>query len=76
MKTVKRLAKRAVAFARKLYRREPARVNAAVVSAVIAVAAYFDVVLDGLTAAQVVAYVLAVLLGGEVTRQRVRPLKR
>lgn len=67
------LKDRAVAYVKDLYAREPARVNAAAVAAVIAVAAASGVALDNASVAGVVAVVLSVLLGGEVTRSKVEP---
>lgn len=69
---MKNLLNRAVAYAKDLYAREPARVNAAVLSVVVAVGV--PVVVGGVTVAPLVVAVLAILLGGETTRRKVTPV--
>lgn len=55
------------------YRAEPVRVNAAVVNVAIAVAAYFDVVIDPENAWQVLAVIGAITGVAELTRRKVTP---
>lgn len=74
METVQVLVRRAVRAARGLYAREPVRVAAAVVSAVVFVAAKAGLVLDAQTTAVAAAIVLPILLGGEVARKKVTPV--
>lgn len=61
---------------RNFYRREPARVVAAVVAAVVFVAQWLDVGIDSNTVFVVVGTALAVLFGGEVVRRDVKPVKK
>lgn len=61
---------------RNWYRREPARVVALVVAAVVFVAQWLDVGLDQSTVYVVVGTALAVVFGGEVTRRQVKPVKK
>lgn len=57
-----------------LYRREPARINAAVVSAVVFLAAKFGVVVSEQDILTSVLVVLPIILGGERTRSKVSPV--
>jgi len=61
---------------RNFYRREPARVVAAVVAAIVFVAQWLDVGIDSNTVFVVVGTALAVLFGGEVIRKDVKPVKK
>jgi len=61
---------------RNWYRREPARVVALVVAAVVFVAQWLDVGFDQSTVYVVVGTALAVIFGGEVTRRQVKPVKK
>lgn len=72
MTTIKNLASRALAYVKDLYSREPARVNAAVLSVLVAVGA--PLVVSGVPVAAVVSAVLAILLSGEATRSKVKPV--
>lgn len=62
-----------MSYIRSLYRREPARVVAVVVSGVLAVATALGFVVEEQNVGAIVAVVLTVLLGGEATRSKVRP---
>lgn len=73
MTAVKQLLTNAFAKVKALYRREPVRVVTWTVGALLAVGAYFDVTLDSANVNTVVQVVLAVVLGGEVARQKVTP---
>ena len=57
-----------------LYQENPVRVVSYVVSAVIALAAHFNVVLDGVETGQVVGIVLLVVFGGQVAKRKVTPV--
>jgi hypothetical protein len=61
---------------RNFYRREPARVVAAVVAAIVFVAQWLDVGIDSNTVFVVVGTALAVLFGGEIVRKDVKPVKK
>ena len=58
---------------RALWVREPARVIAACVAAVVFIAARFGVVVDAQDLGTALLVVLPILLGGEVTRAQVPP---
>jgi len=58
------------------YHREPARVVALAVAAVVALAQLLDLGVDQGTVFIVVGTVLAVVFGGEVTRRKVTPVKK
>lgn len=74
MNYVKDLASQALAAVKALYAREPARVNAAVLAAATAIG--IPVVIGGVSVAAVLVPVIALLLGGEVTRAKVTPVKK
>ena len=58
---------------RRLYNREPARVIAVVVSAVVALATALGIVVDEESLGEILSYVAVILLGGEATRRKVTP---
>lgn len=66
MSAVQDVLKRAVAYVKDLYKREPTRVNTAVVAVLAAVG--LPAVISGVAVGPVVAAVLLILLGGEATR--------
>lgn len=76
MKTLKELAQRAFALAKKFYEENPVRTVAYATSAVIAVLGVVGVVVDPLSTSATVALVLALLFGGEVVRQKVTPVAK
>ena len=57
-----------------LYRREPARINAAAVSAVVFLAAKLGIVISEQDVLTSVLLVLPIVLGGEHTRAKVSPV--
>lgn len=63
---------RAVAYVKDLYAREPARVNAAVLAVIAAVGV--PLAIGGVPVAAVVVPVIGLLLGGEFTRRKVKPV--
>lgn len=69
---MKDILKRAFAYVKDLYAREPARVNAAVLAALTAVG--LPLTVNGIDAGPVIAAALLILLGGEGTRARVSPV--
>ena len=62
------------AYARAVYRAHPARINALVVSAVVAAASALGVIVDSQSVVGVVAIVVPILLGGEATHRLVSPV--
>lgn len=59
-----------------LIRREPARVTALVVSAVIAIASLAGFVLDEANLTEIVGLVLLIAAGGETVRSQVSPVDK
>jgi hypothetical protein len=66
MSKIKDLADRAIAYAKDLYAREPARVNSYVLAALAAVGV--PLTISGVSVAAVAGVVLLIVLGGEKTR--------
>ena len=72
---VRGLINKAIEALKGVWQREPVRVVAVIVSAVITAAGAFGFIVPAQTVETIVAAVLSVLLGGEVSRSRVTPTK-
>jgi hypothetical protein len=72
---MKDAAKRLLAAARKLYRAYPARLNALIAGAVVAGLGAIGVAVDLTTVLPIVALEVPILLSGEATHRRVRPVR-
>ncbi len=70
---MKNILKRAVSAVVAVYRANPARGNALAVAAIVAVASAIGVVVDSQSALHVIAIVIPILLGGELTHRKVTP---
>jgi hypothetical protein len=72
---MKDFSRRIVGAIISLYRAYPARANALIISAVVAVAGLAGVVVSPQSVATIVAVVIPILLGGELTHHKVTPVK-
>lgn len=72
---MKNAAKRLLTAARKLYKAYPARANALIAGGVVAGLGAIGVMVDLTTVAPIVALEVPILLSGEATHRRVRPVK-
>lgn len=70
---MKQYASRAVAFARKLWAKEPARVVSVVAAGAVFVCAKVGVVVPAQSVLSAVGFVLPLLLSGELIRSQVTP---
>jgi hypothetical protein len=75
LKAVKTAIARAVAAAKTLYRKYPARCNSYILAALVAAGSALGLVVDPESAGQVIAIVIPILLGGEATHRLVSPAK-
>jgi hypothetical protein len=69
------MLKNLIASAIKFYRRYPARINSYIAAGIVAGASAVGLAIDAQTAGQVIAIVIPILIGGEVTHRAVKPIR-